>query len=303
MAKKLSGVVTPLLTPLNSNGEVDLLTYDNLIRHCYEAGVSNFFLMGTAGEGGGIVETEKLKAIERIVENWSDRACLICGVLEPTTARAVEWMKHAESVGARRFAITPPYYGDRTLADVFAHYRLLSQAAGPDTTLYIYNIPGETGTDIPVSMVHQIKGLGNYGGIKNSSESLVKLIDLIGETRDERFSVLQGYEDLAIAGLMFGADGIVPCDANIYPAFFSAMMAAAKGKDFETLFSMNGTAKKILNIQSFNGYWISSLKAAAEHNGIGAMDVSAPYDAATPEEKSRLLGFMLSIAEEIKRFC
>lgn len=303
MVKKLTGVVAPLLTPVDSQGRVDLDAYENLVRYCYDAGVSNFFMMGTAGEGGGIVETEKCRAIERIVENWNDRACLICGVLEPTTARAVEWMKRAESAGVRRFAITPPYYGETTLADVFAHYRLLSQAARPDTTLYVYNIPGETGTDIPVSMVNQIKALGNYGGIKNSSESLTKLIDLIDETRDEQFSVLQGYEDLAVAGLLFGADGIVPCDANIYPAFFTAMMAAAHRKDYEALFSMNDTAKKILGVQTFSAYWISSLKAAAECNGIGAMDVSLPYVAATPEEKRKLAEYMQSISRRIERFC
>lgn len=301
MVKKLTGVVAPLLTPLDSQGRIDLDVYENLVRYCYSAGVSNFFMMGTAGEGGGIVEAEKCKAIERIVENWNDRTCLICGVLEPTTARAVLWMKQAESIGIRRFAITPPYYGDMTLTDVFSHYRMLSEAARPDTTLYIYNIPGETGIDVPVSMVKQLKLLGNYRGIKNSSESLNKLIDLIEETKDEQFSVLQGYEDLAIAGLLFGADGIVPCDANIFPEFFTAMMSAARLKDYETLFSMNSTAKKVLTVQTFSPYWISSLKAAAEFNGIGAMDVSAPYVAAKPEEKEKVAAFMRHFSSQIER--
>ncbi len=302
MAKKLSGVVTPLLTPLNANGEVDLATYENLIQYCYDAGVSNFFLLGTAGEGGGVIESEKRRAIEYAAAHWDANACLICGVLEPTTARAVEWLKHAEESGMRRFAITPPYYGETTLNDVFLHYRLLSEAARPDTQLYIYNIPGETGTDIPVSMVKQIKSLGNFGGIKNSSESLAKLIELVDETKDEHFSVLQGYEDLAAAGLLFGADGIVPCDANIYPAFFAAMAAAALIRDYETLLSMTAAAKEILAVQTFSGYWISSLKAAAEINGVGTMDVSAPYAAARPEEKRALAEYMRSLSGRVEQF-
>jgi 4-hydroxy-tetrahydrodipicolinate synthase len=302
MHKKLTGVVVPLLTPIDRDGRIDLVCYENLVQHCYDHGVLNFFMMGTAGEGSGVTETEKLKAIACIAKKWSNKAHLICGVLEPTTVRAVEWIHQVEQLGISRFAITPPYYDDVTMDDIYEYYRIIGDAANKDTILYVYNIPGTTGIDIPVALVGRIKALGNYGGIKNSAESLVQLINLIDDLQDDEFSVLQGYEDLAVAGLIFGADGIVPCDANIYPGFFAEMVKTAKQKNYEKLFAMNHTAKKILDIQNFSCYWLASLKAAAEIEGIGAMEVTAPYKTATPEEKQRLRSFILSIQQEIDKF-
>ncbi|HUH47719.1 MAG TPA: dihydrodipicolinate synthase family protein, partial [Arenibacter sp.] len=51
MKLPLKGIIPPMITPLQENGQLDLIGLDNLIRHLLTGGVHGIFLLGTTGEG------------------------------------------------------------------------------------------------------------------------------------------------------------------------------------------------------------------------------------------------------------
>lgn len=301
MQKKIQGVVVPLLTPQDEVGSIKLEEYKKLARYCVKNGVGTLFLMGTAGEGHALSEDEKLKALRAIVTEFDSQATLVCGVLEPSTSKAMQFIKAAEGCGIHRFAVVPPYYDEATEEDLFDHYRKISAALSNDSILYIYNIPGTTGVDIGIDLVKRIKALGNVGGIKNSATDLFQFIQLIEAVQDEDFSVLQGYEELAVAGLLFGADGVVPCGGNVYPKFFQIMYVLSQKNAFKKLLDIEKTARRVLDVQVFASNWRVSLKAAVEQLGVADMGIlSVPSQTLiTNEERNALGQYLHDMKQEV----
>lgn len=300
MHQKISGVVVPLLTPINRNGDIDVENYKELARHCIKNGIGTLFLMGTAGEGHSISEAEKLKALRQMVPEFGSQVNLVCGVLEPSTSRAIHFIKSAEELGFRDFAVVPPYYDETNNDELYDHYKMISSSLNKDSRFYLYNIPGATGVDISVEMVKEIKKFGNVAGIKNSSSDLLQLINLIDQVKDPEFSVLQGYEDLAVAGLIFGADGIVPCGGNVYPGFFQKMYELSLGDNYKRLLEIEKTARKILDVQLFASNWRVSLKAAVERLEIAKMGMEYFSPSITKEQYDNLTSFLKSMEKEVE---
>jgi len=51
---KFRGIVVPLVTPLRSQGTLDVTSLERIVHHMRDAGVNGLFVLGSTGEGASL---------------------------------------------------------------------------------------------------------------------------------------------------------------------------------------------------------------------------------------------------------
>ena len=66
--KKLTGIIPPLVTPLDASGKIDEKALKRLIEYCIQGGVSGIFMLGSCGEGTSLTGAQKRTAVKCALE-------------------------------------------------------------------------------------------------------------------------------------------------------------------------------------------------------------------------------------------
>lgn len=221
------GIYVPLITPF-LNGEIDWESLDNLIEYYIERKVDGLVPCGTTGESPTLSEKEHVDVIKFVIEKTAGRVKVIAGTGSNETAKAVEFTKEAEELGADGALIVCPYYNKPTQEGIIAHYTKIAE--NTSLPIVIYNIPGRTGRNIEVSTLMKLAEIKNIVGVKEASGDINQLMDTI-KLRPEGFSVLAGEDHLIYVNCALGGDGAIAASAHVLPEKFKEMCEAAWNGD------------------------------------------------------------------------
>jgi len=213
------GIIPPVLTPLTTDQKVDIPALKTLINKLIEGGSSALFMGGTAGLGSILTASDYELVIATALEAAPDDYPILCGVLEPSTARAVERIKLLETLGAEFFVTVTPYYVKATEdAALLRHFGAQRDASNMEMVLY--NMPGCTGVNISAELVADMVKRGWTASCKDSSGDKAYFEALCRDSAESGLKVYQGMcPDFAwLHGL--GAAGAVPVPANVSPELF-----------------------------------------------------------------------------------
>lgn len=216
---RLSGVVVPLVTPLAANGEIDETGLRKLVRRSVEADVAAVFAGGSAGAGPLLRDSQWQQMLETVMDEAGDKVHVLAGIIETSTARALDKIKITQRLGNPILVVTPTFYiALQHDAEMIAHFQACREATSQD--LIIYNIPGCTGSTISVQAIRQMIEAGWAIAIKESSGDADYFRKLLPIARETGVSLLQGNETDIGWSLVEGAAGIVPVCANYDAALF-----------------------------------------------------------------------------------
>jgi len=107
--KNLTGVIPPMITPFDSDGEVDENALIDLINFLIKH-VHGLFICGTYGSGPLMKPEQRKKVAEIVTQQIDNKISVIVHVGSTNTKTAVDLAKHAESVGSSHISSVPPYY-------------------------------------------------------------------------------------------------------------------------------------------------------------------------------------------------
>ncbi|WP_320779257.1 dihydrodipicolinate synthase family protein [Streptomyces sp. CRN 30] len=236
----LRGVVPPVVTPLDADGEVDTASLARLVEHLVGGGVHGLFALGSTSEVVYLTDEQRATALSTVVEAAAGRVPVLAGVIDTTTARVGAHARTAAKLGADALVATAPFYTRTHPREVAAHFRQLRQDV--DLPLFAYDIPVSVHTKLSAALVRELAEDGTLAGLKDSSgdEGGLRrlLVDLGG--REGRasgpapdFSVLTGSELTVDAALLAGVDGVVPGLGNVDPAGYVRLHDAARSGDWD----------------------------------------------------------------------
>lgn len=137
-------LLTAMVTPFNSDGDVDFSLAERLAPHLVKEGSDGIVVCGTTGESPTLSWTEQHHLLEIVRNAVGSNVKVLAGTGSNSTAEAVEATKHAASAGADGALVVVPYYNKPPQEGLEAHFRAIA-AAAPDLPLMLYNIPGRTG--------------------------------------------------------------------------------------------------------------------------------------------------------------
>lgn len=227
---RLSGAGTALVTPFASDGQVDLDAMRRLVIRQIDNGIDMLIPCGTTGEAVTIDEAEYRAVVETVVDAAAGRVPVIAGAGSNSTARSIATARVAAACGVDAVLIVGPFYNKPTQEGYFQHFAAVADAV--DCGIVLYNVPGRTGGNITAETQLRIAEIGNVIATKEASGNFSQIYDIV-RGKPDGFAVLSGDDDLVIAQLAIGMDGVISVAANEIPAEFSRMVHLAMDGEYD----------------------------------------------------------------------
>jgi 4-hydroxy-tetrahydrodipicolinate synthase len=291
---RIAGIVPPVVTPLTEEGAVDPHSLRRLIDHLIQGGVHGLFVLGSSGEFSLLTDHDRAAVITTAVEAVRGRVPLLAGITDTSTARCIEQGQLARSAGVGGVVLAAPYYAPYSQTELVGHFRAVREAI--DLPVFAYDIPSMVKVKLGLDTLQQLASDGTIVGLKDSSGDDTGLRQLIIATRSTgSLRIFTGNEVLVDCLLLAGAHGAVPGLANVAPADFVRLYAAAVRGDWgearrrqERLVTLFGIVRQGLNTgMSFSASALGGFKSALTLGGIiGTNAVGRPMARYTPDQVS-----------------
>jgi len=208
---KIEGVLVPLVTPFK-DGKVDLKSYERMVNHYIEEGVSGIIPLATTGESPTILENEYEEVLSKTMEYSNNRVPIYVGLGGNHTSEVVKKLKVAKRYNVDGILSVAPYYSRPNQRGLYEHFKSISEAT--DLDIIIYNIPYRTGTNVENETIYKLAELRNIIGLKDCSANMKQTTDLlINQPKD--FSILTGEDAYFYTTLMLGGQGGIMGSAHL----------------------------------------------------------------------------------------
>ena len=299
------GIVPPVLTPLTTEGEVDVASLERLVDHLVTEGVHGLFVLGSTGEVAYLTDAQRDVVVRTVVRAAAGRVPVMGGAIDLTTARVVEQAKALVAGGVDAVVATAPVYALNDLDEIERHLRAV--AAAVDVPLFAYDIPVRVRTKLPADLLVRLGTEGVLAGVKDSSGDDVGFRRLVAANAaaGSPLVLFTGHEVVVDGMLLLGADGVVPGLANVDAGGYVRLWdlaQAGKWDDarveqdriaalFEIVFQARGRSGDAAGVGAF--------KVAAQRQGLIATETLAfPVEpladdvAARVEEITRAAGLL-----------
>ena len=282
------GIIPAMVTPLTSDGKINVESLRKLTNHLIDGGVHGLFPVGSQGEFYALTFEEKKRTIEVVVEEARGRVPVYAGTGAITTREAISLTKMAESAGASAVSVVTPFFIRPTEAELMEYYVAIAKATR--LPILLYNNVARTGVNISADFVVRASKVDNIVGVKDSSGDMTLTAEYIRRA-GETFSVLAGRDTLIYGTLCYGGKGAIAATANVAPKMIVEIYEAFKAGDMKR--SLDAQFRLAPLRLAFDlGTFPVVIKEALTLIGIEAGPGIAPVGAMKPEARAELKGVL-----------
>lgn len=278
-----TGACTALVTPF-LDGKVNYPMMEQLLRRQLDAGIKAVVVCGTTGEAPTLSDEEKITMFRRSKQYVGDSAVIIAGTGSNSTAHSISLSIAAEKTGVDGLLLVSPYYNKATPDGLYQHYKAIAEAV--HIPIILYNVPGRTGLDIPVSTYSALSQIPNIAGLKEACTDITKLTKIRGAC-PESFSIWTGNDDQIVPAMALGASGVISVLSNVAPVETQAMAQAALAGDFDTASALQISLQPLVEALFCEVNPIP-VKEAMRLIGYDCGPCRLPLCAMAPENRKRL---------------
>lgn len=212
--KRLWGCGTALVTPFNTDSSIDEGALRALVDWQIAEGIHFLVPCGSTGEAATMTIDEHCRVIELVVQQARGRVPVVGGAASNDTKKAIELSKRVRDCGVTHLLHTSPWYNKPPQRGIVAHYTAI--AAAVDLPIVVYNVPGRTGSNIEAKTTLELSRVPGIVATKEASGNLPQIADVL-RGRGAEFVVLSGDDELTLAMMALGGDGIVSVVSNATP--------------------------------------------------------------------------------------
>lgn len=294
MSGRFGQLLTAMITPFQSNGEVDYEGAQTLARQLLEDGNDGLVICGTTGEAPTLKSEEKVALWKAVKEAVGADVPVIAGTGSYCTRSTIELSLKAQEAGADGLLLVSPYYNKPSGQGMLEHFRAIHQAT--NLPIMLYNIPSRTGVEIPVEVLEELAGLERVVAVKQSLpiDPVSRLIGRLGAEKRKSFDTYSGDDSQTLPQLAVGGVGVVSVAGHI---------AGRQIKEMLTAFSAGKVAEAAALhhrlFPLFEGLFITSnpvpVKVALKLLGRPAGPVRQPLCEATPEQEQTIERLMRQV--------
>jgi 4-hydroxy-tetrahydrodipicolinate synthase len=204
MTTQLKGIIPPMTTPVDAQGEVDETAFRSDVRYLLAGGVHGVAVGGSTGEGHTLTTDEIRRLTAVAVEEVEGRIPVITGIIANSTRLVVERGRAVRDLGVAALQVTPVHYlfapGEH---EMFDHYQAVADQTG--LPILIYNvIPWSYAS--PALLVRMIAEIEQVIGVKQSGGDVHALAELLLRL-EGRGVVFAAVDDLLYPCFALGAHG------------------------------------------------------------------------------------------------
>jgi len=220
------GVVIPMITPFQDNGNIDTPSLKRLLDYIIGAGTIPFIL-GTTGESVSITVSLRRQLVEQVMELSEKRARIYVGLADTCMANSLKQAETYAKMGVEIFVLHLPAYYPLTALQTMTYFNDIADRL--PGKLILYNIPVTTKISIPLEVVRDLSDHPGIIGLKDSERSVDRM-DLLAKmfAPREDFALFSGWTTKSLYALVSGFDGIVPSTGNLLPHLFYQLYTAVR---------------------------------------------------------------------------
>jgi 4-hydroxy-tetrahydrodipicolinate synthase len=217
---KMTGVITPILTPFNDDLSLAPELYCAHAHWMLGQGIHTISPFGTTGEALSMSARERMDAVDVLINDGIDPACLMPGAGLCNLSDTLMLCRHAMERGCAAVMTLPPFFYKNASDDgLYAYFdRLVETINSPGLKICMYHIPpmagigfspglaGRLATDFPDTVVAYKDSSGDFENTKSVIEAAPGI------------AVFPGSETFLLPGLEQGGAGCISATCNINPA-------------------------------------------------------------------------------------
>lgn len=224
MNDNIRGSLVAIVTPMQSDGSLDLPALRKLIQWHIESGTNAIVIVGTTGESATLSTEEHCDLVAYCVDEVKGQIPVIAGTGSNNTAEALFFTESAKKNGADAALLVTPYYNKPSQEGLYQHFKAVAEAV--DIPQILYNVPARTACDLQLETVKRLAVLTNIVAIKDASGDISRGLELIQHCGDQ-LAIYSGEDALSLPLMLAGADGTISVTANVAPAPMAKMCALA----------------------------------------------------------------------------
>lgn len=232
--KKLSGVLTPVLTPFNGDYSV---SRPRFLKHCralieQDVGLAVF---GTNSEANSLSVAEKRQLLDLLADEGLPVSRMMPGTGCCAITESIELTRHAVKLGCAGVLMLPPfYYKGVSDEGLYRNYATIIDEIGDDRLkIYLYHIPPVSQVGISLNLIERLLKdyPGAIAGIKDSSGDWNNTAAMLKEFQPAGFDVFAGSEVFLLRTLRHGGAGCITATGNVNAAAIAHLAATWRDGD------------------------------------------------------------------------
>ena len=243
LGQEISGIIPPIVTPFDENGEINYELLEAEMDLCLQAGVDGISVSGSTGEGPTIRDEELEKMVTIARAHCGSEKSVVCGVMRTCTRDAVRAGLVAKNAGADAIMVTPPAYNVLVpnAEGMFDFYSTISKEV--QLPIIIYNVIPQNKI-LPDLFERLVNEMEYVRGIKQSVDGIQALYAQVLKV-GSKGSVFAATDDMIFSCFELGAAGAISAILSVFPEECVKMWKLAKeGKHEEGLAIQNSLYDK-----------------------------------------------------------
>ncbi|MUW13688.1 dihydrodipicolinate synthase family protein [Halorubrum sp. CBA1125] len=227
MSQELTGIVPPIVTPFDEDGEIDEDALRREIRYHLDVGVHGISVAGSTGEGNALTLEEHSLVYDIAVEEADGSVPVVAGAIATSAQEAAAKAERARSAGADFVMATPPHYMTPTDDGLVDYFRVVGERG--ELPILIYDVIDHVDVtdELAARMVDAVPEL--YG-IKQSGGDFHGLSNMLATVGDD-LQILTALDDLLYPSFQIGAKGAIAGTNAIYPRLSVELWDAVQNDD------------------------------------------------------------------------
>ncbi|MDR3236345.1 MAG: 4-hydroxy-tetrahydrodipicolinate synthase [Prevotellaceae bacterium] len=218
------GSYVAIVTPFHDDLSVNFDKLTELIEWHIAEGTTGIVACGTTGEASTLKDDEQLAVIAHVVKVVQKRIKVIAGAGSNETPHSLYLSQEAEKRGADGLLLITPYYNKTNDEGLYRHFATVADKV--NIPVILYNVPGRTGINIPITVLKRLAQHPNIVAIKEASGNLDYVLKVAAECPE--LAIFSGNDSQVLPVLSLGGVGVISVAANLYPKDFAAMCAHYK---------------------------------------------------------------------------
>lgn len=286
--RRLTGIYTPNLVPLDSRGEINEGELRRYIDWLIDHGVHGLYPNGSTGEFTRFTAEERRRIARIIADQTRGRVPILAGAAEANTRETIAACEYYAELGMRAVAIVAPYYYKLGPEAVYAYFREIGRNTPIDVTLY--NIP-MFASPIDVATVQRLsEDCERIVGIKDSSGDIPHMMRMIQAVRPNRpeFSFLTGWDPALMPMLLIGCDGGTNASSGVVPEMTRSLYETTTSGRIDVAREIQYDLMDMFDAMIYKSEFPEGFRAAVEHRGFNMGEGRQPMSDKQKSELSKL---------------
>ncbi|MCL4781767.1 MAG: dihydrodipicolinate synthase family protein [Bryobacterales bacterium] len=287
MGKRLTGIFTPMLVPLDGRGELNESEFRRFINWLIASGVNGLYPNGSTGEFTRLTAEERRRIVRIVCDEVKGRVPVLAGAAEANVKETLAACELYHSYGATAVAIVSPFYYKLSSESVYAHFREIALHSPIDVTLY--NIP-MFASPIDVPTLQRLAEFERVTGIKDSTGDVALMMRMISAVRPNRpdFTFLTGWDCVLVPMLVAGADGGTNAASNVVPELMRRLYDLAAASQFDAAMELQRRILELFDRMLYQFEFPDGFRAGVEMRGFDFGRSRQPQTQSQAAERARL---------------